>query len=70
MPVPNECLALIIGKNSDTLKLVKNLSGVKKIQIANEGIPGQSQRNVYLTGSMQSFEEAKKKLQDITDKHK
>jgi len=28
MPVPNECLALIIGKNSDTLKLIKNLSGI------------------------------------------
>ena len=48
--MPNESLAIIIGKNSDTLKMLKNMSGVHKIQIANEGIPGCIDRNCYIYG--------------------
>lgn len=31
IPVPNESLGLLIGKGSNTLKMLKNMSGVDRI---------------------------------------
>jgi hypothetical protein len=70
MRVPNESLAIIIGKNSDTLKMLKNMSGVQKIQIANEGIPGCVDRNCYIFGEKINFEKCKSMIGEIVDKHR
>jgi hypothetical protein len=68
--VPNDCLALIIGKNSDTLKMLKNMSNVSRIQIANEGVPGQTERNLYIEGEKKGYEVAVKMVNEIVEKHK
>lgn len=52
IPVPNDSLALLIGKNADTLKMLKNMSGVDRIQIANEGTSGSNNRSMFIYGSM------------------
>lgn len=38
LKVPSESLSIIIGKNTETLKMLVNMSGVTSIKIANEGI--------------------------------
>ena len=46
------------------------MSGVHKIQIANEGIPGCIDRNCYIYGEKQNFERCKSMIQEIVDKHR
>ena len=48
--VPNDCIPIIIGKNNETLKMLINMSGVKNIKIANEGISGMTERKLYIFG--------------------
>jgi hypothetical protein len=37
MKIPNDSVAILIGKNAETLKMLRNMSSVEAIRIANEG---------------------------------
>lgn len=60
--VPNDCLAIVIGKNCETLKMLINMSGVDQIKIANEGMAGQTDRKIFIYGSQLHFERVKKMI--------
>ncbi len=46
------------------------MSNVSRIQIANEGVPGQTERNLYIEGEKKGYEVAVKMVNEIVEKHK
>ena len=70
MSVPNDSLAILIGKNADTLKMLKNMSGVERIAIANMGTAGVTERNLYIFGDIKAYEKSKQMIKEIIEKHK
>jgi polyribonucleotide nucleotidyltransferase len=61
LPIPNECVGLIIGKGGDTIKLLQQKSGVK-ISVAKQVTPDTNQRNVFIEGSLQKYQLAKQMI--------
>ena len=47
IPVPNECIGLIIGKGGETIRLLQQKSGAK-IQVAKKELPNSDQRYVFV----------------------
>jgi rRNA processing protein Krr1/Pno1 len=64
MPVPNDCVGLIIGKNGETIRRLNRESGCK-IQIAVKPIPYTESRNVFVEGPPEKYEIAKKLIEEI-----
>lgn len=64
VPVPNDCVGLIIGKNGDTIRRLYRESGCK-IQIAKKEIPNTDVRNVFIEGPQEKYEVARKLVEDI-----
>lgn len=50
LPIPNECVGLIIGKGGDTIKQLSLKANVK-ISVAKAAVPETNQRNVFIEGS-------------------
>ncbi len=64
MPVPNDCVGLIIGKGGETIRNLQIQSGAK-IQVAKKEVIGKGVRNVFVEGTPERFEHAKKLIDDI-----
>jgi polyribonucleotide nucleotidyltransferase len=69
IPVPNECVGLIIGKGGETIRYLQLKSG-SKIQVAKKEIPGTSTRNVFIEGSPEKFDNARVLIESIVDEHR
>jgi far upstream element-binding protein len=69
IPVPNECVGLIIGKGGETIRFLQMRSG-SKIQVAKKEIPGSSLRNVFIEGPPEKFDGARKLIEEIVDEHR
>eukprot|EP00347_Sterkiella_histriomuscorum_P018338 403345886 len=74
IPVPNECVGLIIGKGGDTIRQIQLKSGarvqVAKKQIPQSQMPGAQMRNVFIEGSLEKYEKAKKLIEEIVEEHR
>lgn len=66
IPVPNESVSLLIGRNGDTIKKLIKDSGCK-ILIALKEIPNTETRNLFVEG--ENFEIAKKMIEEIVAHH-
>lgn len=64
VPVPNDCVGLIIGKNGETIRRLNRESGCK-VQIAIKAIPNTEVRNVFIEGPPEKYEIAKKLIEEI-----
>ena len=64
VPVPNDCVGLIIGKNGETIRRLNRESGCK-VQIAIRPIPNTDVRNVFIEGPTDKYEIAKKLIEEI-----
>ena len=64
LPVPDDCVGLIIGKNGDTIRRLNRDSGCK-IQIAIKPFPNTNNRYVFIEGPPEKYEIAKKLIEDI-----
>jgi rRNA processing protein Krr1/Pno1 len=64
VPVPNDCVGLIIGKNGETIRRLNRESGCK-VQIAIKPIPNTEVRNVFIEGPTDKYELAKKLIEEI-----
>jgi rRNA processing protein Krr1/Pno1 len=64
VPVPNDCVGLIIGKNGETIRRLNRESGCK-VQIAIRPIPNTDVRNVFIEGPPDKYEIAKKLIEEI-----
>jgi rRNA processing protein Krr1/Pno1 len=64
LPIPNDCVRLIIGKNCETIRRLNNETGCK-IQIAKKEIPNTDVRNVFIEGPPEKYENAKKQIEEI-----
>lgn len=64
LPVPNDCVGLIIGKNGETIRRLHRDTGCK-IQIAKKEIPNTDVRNVFIEGPPEKYEVAKRLIEDI-----
>jgi len=64
VPVPNDCVGLIIGKGGETIRNLQIQSGAK-IQVAKKEVIGKGVRNVFVEGTPERFEQAKKLIDDI-----
>ena len=63
-PVPDDCVGLIIGKNGDTIRRLNRDSGCK-IQIAIKPYPNTNTRYVFIEGTPEKYEIAKKLIEEI-----
>jgi far upstream element-binding protein len=64
LPVPNDCVGLIIGKNGETIRRLHRETGCK-IQIAKKEIPNTDVRNVFIEGPPEKYEVAKRLIEEI-----
>jgi len=58
LPIPKECVGLIIGKGGEMIKQLSQKTGVK-IVVAKSDIPDTNQRNIFIEGNLQKYEIAK-----------
>eukprot|EP00362_Geleiidae_sp_MMETSP1317_P000609 CAMPEP_0201284866 /NCGR_PEP_ID=MMETSP1317-20130820/87472_1 /ASSEMBLY_ACC=CAM_ASM_000770 /TAXON_ID=187299 /ORGANISM="Undescribed Undescribed, Strain Undescribed" /LENGTH=81 /DNA_ID=CAMNT_0047606833 /DNA_START=192 /DNA_END=437 /DNA_ORIENTATION=+ len=54
IPVPNDCVGLVIGKGGDMIKRLQSESGAR-IQVAKESAPGAATRNVFVEGPLECY---------------
>lgn len=69
IPVPNDCVGLVIGKGGETIKLLQAQSGARKVQVAADSAPNSNYRNVFVEGEQDSVEKVKKMIGDILESH-
>jgi hypothetical protein len=69
IPVPNECVGLIIGKGGETIRYLQMKSGCK-IQVAKKEIPSTNMRNVFIEGPPDKFDGAKELIENIVAEHR
>ena len=56
IPVPNDCVGLVIGKGGETIKMLQVQSGARKVQVAADSAPGSNCRNVFVEGEKDSID--------------
>lgn len=66
MPVPNECVGLIIGKGGETIRQLQVESGAK-MQVAIKESGNSGLRNVFIEGPPEKYEHAKRLVEAIVD---
>ena len=66
VPVPNECIGLIIGKKGETIKRLQAESGAK-IQVAKKEVAETNQRYVFVEGAEDKYNNAKKLIDEVVD---
>ena len=64
--MPNDCVGLIIGKGGETIRQLQQESGAK-IQVAKKEITGTGLRNVFVEGTPDRYEHAKRLIEAIVD---
>lgn len=64
IPVPNDIVGLIIGKQGETIRKLQQDSGAK-IQVAKEPIKSANIRNVFVEGEHDRYLEAKEAIEQI-----
>lgn len=69
IPVPNECVGLIIGKGGETIRYLQMKSGCK-IQVAKKEIPLTSMRNVFIEGPPDKFNGSRRLIEEIVLEHR
>lgn len=69
IPVPNDCVGLIIGKGGDTIRQLQMESGAK-IQVAKKEIPNSNLRNVFVEGTPEKYQRAKEMIEEIIREHR
>jgi far upstream element-binding protein len=69
MPIPNECVGLIIGKGGETIRTLQQKSGCK-VQVAKKEIPNTDLRNVFVEGPPEKLEAARLLIQKIVSDHR
>jgi len=65
IPVPNDCVGLVIGKGGDTIKQLQQQSGATKVQVAMESEPGSNYRNLFVEGEGRAYERVKQMVENI-----
>lgn len=68
IPVPNECVGLIIGKGGEMIRALQLKSGAK-ISVAKAMIPDTLKRNVFVEGLLETYMVAKQLIDAIVDEH-
>jgi far upstream element-binding protein len=69
IPVPNDTVGLIIGKNGETIRKLQNDSGAK-IQVAKVPIRDKNIRNVFVEAEHEKYILAKESIDKIIADHK
>ena len=67
IPVPKDCVGLVIGKGGETIKMLQDRSGARRVQVALENTDGCEMRNVFVEGNSNSVDIVKTLLADIVD---
>lgn len=69
IPVPNDSIGLIIGKNGEMIRQLQQDSGAK-IQVAKKEVVGKNVRYVFVEGSEDKYINAKTLIEKIVADHK
>eukprot|EP01016_Furgasonia_blochmanni_P001106 TRINITY_DN10404_c0_g1_i11.p1 TRINITY_DN10404_c0_g1~~TRINITY_DN10404_c0_g1_i11.p1 ORF type:complete len:470 (+),score=110.87 TRINITY_DN10404_c0_g1_i11:911-2320(+) len=67
VPVPNDCVGLVIGKGGETIKQLHIQSGARKVQVAADSAPGANTRNLFVEGDKESYDRVKRMVQEIVE---
>jgi len=66
VPVPNDCIGLIIGKKGETIKRLQADSGAK-IQVAKKEVAETNQRYVFVEGTDEKYNLAKRLIDEVVE---
>ena len=66
--IPNDCLTAIIGVNGETIKKIATESNCK-IQIGKGLIPNTQLRYVFIEGTEENYQIAKKMIEKVIGEH-
>jgi len=66
VPVPNDCIGLIIGKKGETIRRLQLDSGAK-IQVAKKEVEETGQRYVFVEGPEDKYLHAKQLIDEVVD---
>lgn len=55
IPIPNECVNIIMGNGGDTLRDIRYNAGAEKVELSATITPGTNSRNVYVIGSFEAY---------------
>lgn len=69
VPVPNDCIGLIIGKRGETIRRLQQDSGAK-IQVAKKEREETKERYVFVEGTEDKYNHAKQLIDEIVDEWK
>lgn len=69
LPVPNECVGLLIGNHGQMIAEIQQKAEVMKIQMAADSNPNSNTRNLYIDGSEEAFLRVKKLVDEIIETH-
>ena len=64
IPIPDDCVGLIIGKGGETIRQLQLESGAK-VQVAKKMIEDTGMRNVLVEGPDEKFQRAKEMIEEI-----
>lgn len=64
IPIPNDCVGLVIGRGGETIRNLQQESGAK-IQVAKKEIPNTNMRNVFVEGTPDKYQKAKDMIDEI-----
>lgn len=65
IPVPNECIGVILGKSGDTIKQIQQKAEAHNVQISADSNPNSKTRNIFVEGSEDAFVRVKKLVDEI-----
>lgn len=67
IPVPRDCVGLVIGKGGETIKMLQERSGARRVQVALENAEGSDYRNVFVEGTHDQVAIVKDLLSEIVE---
>jgi far upstream element-binding protein len=69
LPVPNECVGLLLGDGGETIRQIQKKAEAHNVQMQADSNPNSKTRNVYVEGSEDAFLRVKKLIDEIIDSH-
>ena len=68
IPVPDDAVGLIIGKNGETIRRLQSESGAR-IQVARMKIKDTNKRNVFVEGDREKYVLAREAIMEVINQH-
>jgi hypothetical protein len=67
LPVPNECVGILIGNSGETIRQIQQKAEAHNVQVSADSNPNSKTRNIFVEGSEDAFVRVKTLIDEIID---